>query len=206
MACLFPVPALSISADTATRSRRIAGPLLIAAGVVLCAAPAQAGNEIFQPTATCTGVNCGALFVDGTIKSFGTSAGKWVAEVFAKAGECFRLDVTGRLAPDNHSNLEMVVVAPNGTVYRNDNKGSGSCTDCPLVRIKPTPSEGWYTVSVGTSNGAAVDENFRIGFGRYAVANANCATATPPLGGASADDINQSIPAAPRPGFDAPGQ
>jgi hypothetical protein len=163
--------------------------LLLLAAATVGVPDARAGSEIYQQgTATCTTTNCSALGLNATIKSFGASAGKWVAEVFAKRSECFRIDITQRLPPDSGSDLELVVVAPNGIVYRNDNKGSGACPTCPLVRIRPTPNEGWYTVSVGTSNGQAVDENFRILFGRYPSGNPNCGATTPPLGASVAGD------------------
>src|SRR5688572_23123717 len=102
-------------------------------GTMLLGAAASSANatEIFTSNAT----------IGGTVFSFGPSARPWVAQVFAAANECLRLDVTTQF-----TDLEIVAVAPNGSVFRNDDRAAGD--NRPLVNIRPTPNNGWYTVSI----------------------------------------------------------
>ncbi len=163
------------------------------------ASEAFAGGEIFDPTVDATSVaNGGAVIINATVKSFPPSAGRWVAEVFAGAGECLRLAVTSQFA-----DLEIVVVAPNGSAFRDDD-GGGALR--PLVKIRGTPNNGWYTVSIGHFNGGAVTGNFTLAYGRYNSANANCNTPTVPRAALAevAEAAKAPTPAAaPAPG--APG-
>jgi hypothetical protein len=145
--------------------------LLIATGV-LAAGPAYAGGEIFNSGSSCTTTNCDATILNATIKSFNTTAGKWIAEVFASAGRCLRIDVFSEF-----TNLETVVVAPNGAVFRNDDRTGADPR--PLVKIASTPNNGWYTVSIGQFAGAAVTGNFSLAYGNYNFGNPNCSSPTP---------------------------
>ena len=163
---------------------------------------AYAGGEIFDPTSSsCTKLNCSSILVGATVKSFGdVTAGRWVAEVFAGQGECLRLFVS-----QEFTDLETVVVAPNGSVYRNDDGGVGSGSDIlrPLVKIDPTPNNGWYTVSIGHFAGAAVTGNFQLRYGRYSSGNINCANPTPsatPSQAATKRDGRALAPAEGEPG------
>jgi hypothetical protein len=88
-----------------------------------------------------------------------------------------RLETT-KVLGDSGLNLEMVVVSPSGQVFRDDDGGAGNLS---LVKIAPT-EQGFYTVQVSTANGGAAAVNFRLRYGRYAVAgNPNCAAPTPPV-------------------------
>lgn len=157
-------------------------PALIAAplALVLAAAgggPARAQSEIIDSAfSTCTGVNCSVTSIAGWV---GSSAGRvlpWTGKFLAVANACLRLQVSFiRTA----ANLEMTVVAPNGvTSYRND-QGGTACTNCPLVKISPTPATGFYTVVLSSNNGAAADTDFHLLFGQYPAGNPNCASPTP---------------------------
>lgn len=158
--------------------KKLAVPAVFA--IALLAPPAFAGGEIFDPGVdVCAGVNCGAVIEGATVKALGAaSAGRWVAEVFAAAGQCLRIDVPNAPTPA-FTDLETVVVAPNGTVYRDDDGGFAATN--PLVKIRPTPITGWYTVSIGPFNGAAVEGNFTVAVGRYVTTNINCVAPTPPI-------------------------
>jgi len=165
---------------------------------------AYAGGEIYDPTSSsCTTLNCSTISVGATVKSFGdVSAGRWVAEVFAAEGQCLRLFVSQQFA-----DLETVVVAPNGAVYRNDDGGVGGGDGVlrPLVKIDPTPNNGWYTVSIGHFAGAAVTGNFTLRYGRYPSGNINCADPTPsatPSRGIAKRDRGALLPAEDEPGAD----
>lgn len=170
--------------------------LLIATGV-LAAGPAYAGGEIFNSGSSCTTTNCNATILNATIKSFGLTAGKWIAEVFASTGRCLRIDVFSEFA-----DLETVVVAPNGAVFRNDDRAAGDRR--PLVKIASTPNNGWYTVSIGQFAGAAVTGNFSLAYGNYNFGNPNCSSPTtaftPETAGPSKPDVETQPPAAGAPG------
>jgi hypothetical protein len=78
------------------------------------------------------------------------------------------------------ADLEIAVVAPDGTIFRNDDTGLGPCPTCPLVKIGNTPNQGWYTVHVAQFAGGADFSNFTLFHGQYELNNANCATPTTP--------------------------
>ena len=143
-------------------------------GVALMGGTAWATN-MFGPTNTCTGINCGSRLISGSVTQFGPTAQPWVAEIFASPGRCFRLAVTSEGA-----DLETVVRAPNGQVFRNDDGFVSPCGLCPVVKIANTPNNGWYTVSIGHFNGVAVSTNFNLQYSLYNLGNPNCSGATAP--------------------------
>ncbi|HMR34260.1 MAG TPA: hypothetical protein PKA13_22230 [Geminicoccaceae bacterium] len=147
---------------------------------------------------TCGTANCSSIVVGATLAGNGLSAGPWTAEIFGGANECLRLDVVAQTV-----DLEIVAIAPNGTVFRNDDR-PGSLL--PLVKINGAQN-GWYTVSVSQFAGAISDSNFNFAFGRYNLNNANCATPTTPAmapatatlskAGLSAGPAVMGLPASP---------
>jgi hypothetical protein len=167
------------------------------------------GQSIFDDSvSTCTGANCSSLRIPATIFAFGPSAGVFTIDVFATPGQCVRLDLTSPASPD----MEMVVVAPNGTVFRNDDR-NGSLDRRPLVKIGSAPINGWYTVHISQFAGVATETNMVLLYGRYNGGNPNCAAPTPAtVGGAfeslsleddDAKTSDDAPAAAPKPG--APG-
>ncbi|WP_036282360.1 hypothetical protein [Methylocystis sp. ATCC 49242] len=136
----------------------------------------QAGYEIFDPSvSSCTGLNCSSIVMGGTVlNSVGLSTARWEAAVYANRGECLRLDeiaMFGTGADD-----EIVVVGPNGTVWRNDD----------FTGLRPrvafiAPLRGWYYVTIARFNGApAPEHDFYLAYGRYiGTGNPNCASPTP---------------------------
>lgn len=164
---------------------------------------ATASTELFDNTVSaCTTANCSSLVLPGTMLSFGAgSAGNWVANVFATPGQCVRLDVITQT-----TDLEMVVVAPNGVVFRNDDRAVGDVR--PLVKIGSAPNNGWYTVHLSHFLGSAVSANFTLLYGRYTAGNPNCSVPTPSLGPAtlapedSKPDSGASMPLPGAPGFE----
>jgi hypothetical protein len=167
--------------------------LIALATLLLVPLPSSAQTNIFDDTpSSCTGTNCSTLRIPGTLLNFSPSAGNWDINVFSFGGECIRLDVTSQ-----GTDLEMVVVAPNGTVYRNDDRAISDLR--PLVKIDPSPNNGWYTVHLARFDGSAVNANFVLLYGRYNSGNVNCSS---PTGGlarvATKPDI--SITVQPKPG------
>ncbi len=160
---------------------------LMAAGVPLSAARAQ---SIDANLTFCTTTNCNAVVLGGQVNrhewnlSGGSSvnsphfgAGPWVMPVRAGLQECLRLDVKTQSIP-----LEMVVVSPSGVIWRNAFRGNTSpCPTCPLIKINGTNQSGYYVVHINPRDGAAIDGNFSLAYGRYNKDNPNCKPATPPL-------------------------
>lgn len=137
---------------------------------------AHAGPIYDTTVGTCATANCSSIVMGATLLSLGTgSAGQWVQEVYAGAGQCVRLDVTSEF-----TDLAMDVVSPDGTIYDND-QGGGACTNCPIIKIASAPKTGWYTVTVSQFQGSAAEGNFVFAYGRYPAGNANCSSPTPPL-------------------------
>jgi hypothetical protein len=148
-------------------------------GVVLVGPTVASGQNIFDDTSsTCITANCSSLRIPGTVFAFGPSAGQFVISVFATPGQCVRLDLIS--PPHPAPDMELVVIAPNGTVYRNDDR-NGALDRRPLVKIGSAPNNGWYTVRVGQFAGVATETNVVLMYGRYNAGNPNCATPTGPL-------------------------
>ena len=77
----------------------------------------------------------------------------------------------------------MVVRAPDGSIFRNDDKGGTSCPLCPRVVVNNTPNQGWYSTTVQHFAGSAVETNFVLLYGRYPLGNPNCGPAIAPVAG-----------------------
>ena len=94
----------------------------------------------------------------------------WTAEVRATSGRCLRLDVTSQT-----DDLEIVAVAPDGRIYRNDDSNGLR----PLVKINPTAT-GFYTVQIANWSGSVSESSFQLALGVYNLNNPNCGAATAP--------------------------
>jgi len=158
-----------------TLSLRWLLPMVFGLGLILTARPVWA-SEIFDPTVdTCTTLNCGAVTFSGTVIGFAGIAKPFDINVYANPNECLRVALTS-----GDVNLETVIRAPNGTVFRNDNGFVSPCTNCPIVKINGTPNRGFYLVSIADFAGAPNISNFTLRYGRYNLGNPNCANPTPP--------------------------
>ena len=74
----------------------------------------------------------------------------------------------------------MIVVAPNGEVFQNDDQGFRTgCFFCPQVKIPNSPNTGWYSVRIGRSRRVPGDANFRLLAAMYPRGNDNCNEPTP---------------------------
>lgn len=157
--------------------------LALAVGVttsLLAIAPSQAATLLWDPTVdACTSLNCGAQLAPGTVGNVaGLSTQRWDVAIFAGANECLRLDQTNVFGAGVDD--EIVVVAPDGTAYRDDDSSGGLR---PRVVINPTPSRGWYYVSIARFTGApAPEHDFYLRYGRYvrSTTNPNCVNPTIP--------------------------
>src|SRR5690348_59180 len=107
---------------------------LLGAAVAVIAITAQVqhsyATEIFDTSfSSCTGINCSSVLLGGVVNAFANTPKAWTAEIRATAGRCLRLDVTQQQA-----DLEIVAVAPNGSIYRNDDTNGL----LPVVKINNT--------------------------------------------------------------------
>ncbi|MBW4620847.1 MAG: hypothetical protein KME17_16005 [Cyanosarcina radialis HA8281-LM2] len=181
---------------------------LAAATTIVCGSgKALAGYEIYDDSvSTCTGINCSSLRIPATLFGFGASAASWQGSFFAAPGECVRIDVISPIAAGT-VDLETVTVAPNGTVYRNDDGGGGGRALNPVVKIASAPNNGWYTVRIGQYAGTAVNANFVVAYGRYNAGNPNCAGATTPVSATSSPTklTEPRVPTQAAPDPNAPG-
>lgn len=134
-------------------------------------------TNLFDPSVSATTfLDASSVRLDGTLNDTNGNAQPWTAEFYAAPGECVRFFVTST-AFDS----ELTVIAPNGTVFRDDD-GGGLLR--PLVKIASAPSQGWYTVQVAHFAGAAMNSNFTLLYGRYSAGNVNCSGGTIPAASA----------------------
>jgi hypothetical protein len=156
------------------------GRWLVGSAFAIAASTAMAttvhATPIFDPSSsTCTTANCSSETISGTFGVLGAaqSALPWTVEIFSFPQRCLRVEVTSQT-----TDLELVVVAPNGTVFRNDDGGIAPCFNCPLVKVGNTPNQGWYTVQVAQFAGGGNFSNFTLRYGVYPLNNANCSVPT----------------------------
>lgn len=131
-----------------------------------------AGGEIvdYGPD-TCTAINCNAATFNGIY----TVTRPYVTQIYSAGGECVRIDVTASVV-----DLEAVLVAPNGLIWRNDDRQAGKVDLKPLIKaITPTGQRGLYTLILSHFDGAGSSANFTLAYGRYVAANPNCLAPTP---------------------------
>ena len=153
--------------------------LTLTAGLAwaMAPAPASALDGQLLTLNTCTTLNCKAVEVTGRVNGFGGKSNPWVGSFAASPlAKCLRLHIVGESA-----DLEMSVVAPDGSIFTNDDPG-GTCPNCPRVVINPISVQGYYTVVINFFSGQPVEAGFRLLVGQYKQAtNPNCAGPTPPL-------------------------
>lgn len=147
------------------------------AALWLALSPAAAVDN-YTGAQTCTTDLCSALTVQTTLNNLTLGAtdyaGEWAEKFWSPGGTCMRIEVTWA----NGADVEMNVVAPSGTHYRDDDSGAG---DLPRVEI-PTTQPGYYTVVVHSYNGSGtVATDMAIQYANYNSGNMNCANPTPSL-------------------------
>jgi len=101
-------------------------------------------------------------------------ADPFTTQVWATDGICLRLDMVG--SNEDNQDAEMVLVAPDGTVYRDDDRPNGS--RLPLIEVPSTPIRGWYTLQVYRFDGRLAPGDhrlFTLQYGLYNAGNPNCA-------------------------------
>lgn len=133
-----------------------------------------AATQLSTPTVgSCTGRNCASVLLKGnTFVTEGRTL-PFVVQVYGGNNQCLRLETTQQTA-----DLRIVVIAPNGVVYNNDD--GGACSLCSLVKILTGSRSGYYTVQLAQYGGVPVESNFTLQYGRYNATNANCSGPTAP--------------------------
>lgn len=116
----------------------------------------------------------------------GNIADCFQTQVYTAGGECVRIQVL-----QQDTDLEMVLVGPDGTVWRNDD-GGGNLR--PLIKARtPQGRGGWATVQLChfAGGGAFGLANFRLKYGRFSLNSNQCANATAPLESPSANRTSE---------------
>src|SRR4030095_3034156 len=130
---------------------------------------AWAGSQIESSFSSCGTINCAGETIRGTHQA----TEPFVSQIFARAGECLRLDVTQQSA-----DTALRVVGP--TVFFtqvNTNREAGDTR--PLLQLDDLPKTGWYTILVSLQGAGNTVVNFTLDYGRYPGGNATCAAAGP---------------------------
>lgn len=125
---------------------------------------AWAGSQIESRVSACGGPNCAGETIRGTHQA----TEPFVSQIFARAGECLRLDVTQQSA-----DVGLVVAAPVAPfAASSDDRDAGDTR--PLLMLDMLPWTGWYTVVVAFEDVGNTVVRFRLDYGRYPGGNSNC--------------------------------
>jgi hypothetical protein len=161
-------------------------------GLALVAQKASAGSLIYDPGADiCTGLNCNSSAIFGTYqRDQANNAAPFTVQIFSSGNECVRVHGLAQA-----TDLEAVLIAPNGQVWRDDD-GGGSLR--PLIRANtPSGVRGWYTLQISGYSGTQARSDFQLAYGRYNLGNPNCYGA--PFGTNTVEAPKPSANSAPLP-------
>jgi hypothetical protein len=140
--------------------------IFLGIAAALLTASASAGSQIVSMVSTCSTINCDGATIRGTHQA----TEPFVSQIFARAGECLRLDVTEATA-----DAALRVVGPSVTFTAGSSQRSAADTR-PLLRLDNLASTGWYTVLVSLQGNGSGVVRFRLDYGRYPGGNVNCAS------------------------------
>jgi hypothetical protein len=161
---------------------------ILIAGMSL-AASAAAGPQLESVVSGCGTLNCSGM----TIRGIHQAREPFVVQIYARAGECLRLDVS-----DQTDDLAMFVLGPTVDIGGSNDDRDG--TDLrPLIVQDPMPATGWYTVVISIFETVATTARFELEYGRYLTGNINCqsgAATTQMLSPSSVNPAKASRPAA----------
>jgi hypothetical protein len=143
-----------------------AQPVCVAILAALATGVAWAGSQIESRVSSCSATNCAGE----TIRATHQASEPFVTQIFARAGECLRLDVTQQSA-----DVAILVGAPTPPFGVSSDDRDGATDTRPLLMLDALPWTGWYTVIVGYEDVGNAVVRFRLDYGRYPGGNANCA-------------------------------
>jgi hypothetical protein len=132
---------------------------------LLTGTAAWAGSQIDSRVSPCTGTNCAGE----TIRVTHQAKEPFVSQLFARAGECLRLDVT-----EQSGDTALFVVAPVAGQGASSSDREAGVDLRPLLLLDNLPWTGWYTVVIGFQGEGNTVVRARLDFGRYPGGNANC--------------------------------
>lgn len=154
---------------------------VLACAILMGGATYANATVLSDPLSRCTSANCESARVDGVVLLNRAGARPddlvpWVAQIFARAGECMRIEVLNQFDGDLHMSL----ISPSGGNFWRDENSGQFCTECPVIKVRPAPVEGWYTLHVSPSFNPR-NSRFTLSYGRYNRSNFNCAIPTEPV-------------------------
>ena len=140
--------------------------LAIIAIAQLTAATAWAGSHYESALSSCSTINCAGM----TIRGIQQANEPFVIQVFAREGECMRLDVSTQT-----EDTAMVIIATTA----GDFLGVDDTFELrPIFGLDPVPATGWYTVAIGYFDYDPRIARFTLEYGRYPSGSINCSQAT----------------------------
>src|SRR5262245_43101271 len=134
------------------------------AAALLATTAARAGAQLETTRSTCTVSNCAGMTIRGVVQG----NEPFVVQVYAREGECLRLDVS-----EQTEDLSMHFFGPffqSAASSGDDRPGDTR----PFLAYGGLPHTGWYTVIVQLRDPANVDARFKLEYGRYNNGNVNC--------------------------------
>jgi len=147
---------------------------LVLAIALMMADTAWAGSQLEGYLRQCSGINCGAESIRGVHQA----NEPFLVQVFAREGECLRLDV---VTQSQDTAMLLFTSSVNFGVVNDDRDFAGGDTR-PLIAVDPLPWTGWYTVAVSYFDWDNRIAKFVLRYGRYPSGNVNCQQA-PALAG-----------------------
>jgi hypothetical protein len=139
---------------------------LVIAFAFLTTSTAWAGSHYESALSSCSTINCAGM----TIRGIQQANEPFVIQVFAREGECMRLDVSTQT-----EDTAMVIIATTAGDF-------ASVDDTfelrPIFGLDPVPATGWYTVAVGYFTYDPRIARFTLEYGRYPTGSINCSQAT----------------------------
>jgi hypothetical protein len=104
------------------------------------------------------------------LRGIQTANEPFIIQVYARAGECLRLDVDSQT---EDTALLLVAPAVNYGGISDDRDFDGGDTR-PLFALDPVPWTGWYTVAISYFDFDNRSARFNLIYGRYFTGNPNC--------------------------------
>jgi hypothetical protein len=136
------------------------------ASAFLTTTSAWAGANYESGLSSCTTINCAGM----TIRGVQQVNDPFFIQVFAREGECLRLDVSTQT-----EDAAMLITATTVGDFLPVDDVAGLR---PVAGIDPVPQTGWYTVAVSYFDYSDLLVRFTLEYGRYNTGNPNCSQAT----------------------------
>lgn len=155
---------------------------LLALGAVAPSSNAMNGLEFWGGPSNCFSEGCADVYMGGGFEV--TPAGDFLPfTTLLNIGPnvCVRIE-----ASKNYSDLEAVLIAPDGTVWLDDNgsaitDGNGTDMKLPLLKVI-TPVGGQYVLQISQTDAKKdVPSSFMWSYGVYIVSSLNCAGPSQPV-------------------------